>query len=44
MRRDLNQAVKERVYQVAFVCLVLFAAVVIFNDITKYFLPPHLKT
>ncbi len=42
MRRDLNQAVKERVYQVAFVCLVLFAAVVIFNDITKY-LPTHLK-
>jgi regulator of sigma E protease len=43
MRRDLNQAVKERVYQVAFVCLVLFAAVVIFNDITKL-LPAHLKT
>jgi regulator of sigma E protease len=43
MRRDLNQAVKERVYQVAFVCLVLFAAVVIFNDITKIF-PTHLKT
>jgi len=42
MRRDLNQAVKERVYQVAFVCLVLFAAVVIFNDITKL-LPAHLK-
>ncbi len=43
MRRDLNQQVKERVYQVAFVCLILFAAVVIFNDITKY-LPSHLKT
>jgi regulator of sigma E protease len=42
MRRDLNQAVKERVYQVAFVCLVLFAAMVIFNDITKL-LPTHLK-
>jgi len=42
MRRDLNQAVKERVYQVAFVCLVLFAAMVIFNDITKL-LPAHLK-
>lgn len=42
MRRDMNQAVKERVYQVAFVCLVLFAAVVIFNDITKL-LPTHLK-
>ena len=42
IRRDLNQQVKERVYQVAFVCLVLFAAVVIFNDITKL-LPAHLK-
>ena len=35
MRRDLNQQVKERVYQVAFVCLIVFAAFVIFNDITK---------
>jgi regulator of sigma E protease len=35
MRRDLNQQVKERVYQVAFVCLIVFAAMVIFNDITK---------
>jgi regulator of sigma E protease len=43
IRRDLNQNIKERVYQVAFVCLVLFAAVVIFNDITRY-LPTHLKT
>ncbi len=35
MRRDLNHQIKERVYQVAFVCLVVFAAFVIFNDITK---------
>jgi regulator of sigma E protease len=35
LRRDFPQAVKERVYQVAFVCLILFAAMVIFNDITK---------
>ncbi len=35
MRRDLNQQVKERVYQVAFVCLIAFAAFVIFNDITR---------
>jgi regulator of sigma E protease len=35
MGRDLNQKIKERVYQVAFVCLVVFAAFVIFNDITK---------
>lgn len=35
MRRDLNQQIKERVYQVAFVCLIVFAAFVLFNDITK---------
>jgi regulator of sigma E protease len=35
MRRDIKQEVKERVYQAAFVFLVLFAAVVIFNDVTK---------
>jgi regulator of sigma E protease len=34
-RRDLNQNVKERIYQVAFVCIVVFAVMVIFNDITK---------
>ena len=35
MRRDLNQQVKERVYQVAFVCLILFAAFVFYNDLTR---------
>ena len=35
MGRDLNQQIKERVYQVAFVCLIVFAAMVIFNDLTK---------
>jgi regulator of sigma E protease len=35
MRRDLNQQIKERVYQVAFVCLIAFAVFIIFNDITK---------
>jgi regulator of sigma E protease len=35
MRRDIKQEIKERVYQAAFVFLVLFAAVVIFNDVTK---------
>jgi regulator of sigma E protease len=34
-RRDINQVAKERIYQVAFVCLLFFAAFVIFNDITK---------
>ncbi len=35
IRRDLSLEIKERVYQVAFVCLILFAAFVMFNDITK---------
>ena len=35
IRRDVDQTIKERVYQVAFVCLIVFAAFVIFNDITK---------
>jgi regulator of sigma E protease len=34
-RRDLPMQVKERIYQVAFVCIVLFAAFVICNDISK---------
>jgi regulator of sigma E protease len=43
MRRDINQQLKERVYQVAFVCLVVFAAMVIFNDVTKLPLFTKLK-
>jgi len=35
MRRDVDQGIKERVYQAAFVVLIVFAAFVIFNDITK---------
>jgi regulator of sigma E protease len=35
MRRDINEAIKVRLYQAAFVCLVLFAGVVIFNDVVK---------
>jgi regulator of sigma E protease len=34
-RRDISLAVKERVYQVAFVILVIFAVLVIFNDLSK---------
>lgn len=34
-RRDINQVAKERIYQAAFVCLLCFAAFVIFNDLTK---------
>jgi regulator of sigma E protease len=40
MRRDIKQEIKERVYQAAFVFLVLFAAVVIYNDVAKT-LPGH---
>jgi regulator of sigma E protease len=36
MRRDISQRLKERIYQTAFVFLVLFAVVVIFNDVTKW--------
>ena len=43
MRRDIKQEVKERVYQAAFVFLVIFAAVVIFNDVSKTFPWTHLK-
>ncbi len=43
IRRDVNQQIKERVYQVAFVCLIMFAAFVIFNDITKLSLFSKLK-
>lgn len=35
MRRDINIQIKERIYQTAFVFLVLFAAVVIYNDLMK---------
>lgn len=37
IRRDINQRIKERAYQLAFVCLILFASVVIFNDVAKSF-------
>lgn len=37
LRRDINQQIKERAYQAAFVFLILFAAVVIFNDLAKSF-------
>lgn len=43
MRRDIKQEVKERVYQAAFVFLVLFAAVVIFNDVAKTLPGLHFK-
>ena len=35
IRRDISLAIKERIYQAAFVFLVLFAAMVIYNDLVK---------
>jgi regulator of sigma E protease len=35
IRRDINMAIKERVYQVAFVVIILFFAFIMFNDISK---------
>jgi len=35
MRRDISMKIKERIYQAAFVFLVLFAALVVYNDIAK---------
>jgi regulator of sigma E protease len=43
LRRDLNQEFKERVYQVAFVVLILFAAFVMFNDVAKLNIVSKLK-
>ncbi len=35
MRRDVNAVLKERIYQAAFVCIIVFAVFVIFNDFSK---------
>jgi len=35
MRRDISLPIKERIYQAAFVFLVLFAVMVIYNDLAK---------
>lgn len=35
IRRDISQKIKERIYQAAFVCLILFAGMVIYNDVMK---------
>jgi regulator of sigma E protease len=35
MQRDISLAIKERIYQAAFVFLVLFAVMVIYNDLAK---------
>jgi len=43
IRRDVNQVWKERIYQAAFIVIILFAAFVIFNDISKLSLFTKLK-
>jgi regulator of sigma E protease len=35
IRRDIDQQVKERIYQTAFVMIIIFAVVVFYNDIAK---------
>ena len=35
LRHDINLNVKERIYQAAFVVLVVFFAFIIFNDVSK---------
>jgi regulator of sigma E protease len=35
IRRDIDQRLKERIYQTAFVFLVIFAAMVLYNDVSK---------
>ena len=35
IRRDINSAVKERIYQAAFFLLIAFFAFILFNDVTK---------
>ena len=35
MQRDVNIVVKERIYQAAFVLIIVFFAYIMFNDISK---------
>ncbi len=43
LRHDISIMVKERIYQAAFVVLMMFFAFVIFNDVTKLPIFTHLK-
>jgi len=43
IRRDISQVWKERIYQAAFIVIILFAAFVIFNDMSKLSLFSHVK-
>ena len=42
-RRDLPMQVKEYIFQAAFVCILMFAAFIICNDIVKLHLPILVK-
>ncbi|WP_263383957.1 RIP metalloprotease RseP [Granulicella arctica] len=43
MRRDINQDIKERLMQVAIVCILIFGVLVIFNDLSKLSIFSKLK-
>ena len=43
LRRDLNQELKERMYQVAFVMIVLLFVFIMFNDVAKLNLLPKMR-
>jgi regulator of sigma E protease len=43
IRRDINVDIKERIYQAAFVVLIVFFAFIIINDVTKLPIFSHLK-
>jgi regulator of sigma E protease len=43
LRHDINMVVKERIYQAAFVMLVMFFVYVSFNDVSKLSMFSHLK-
>jgi regulator of sigma E protease len=43
LRHDISLLVKERIYQAAFVVLVVFFAFIIFNDVTKLPIFTHVK-
>jgi regulator of sigma E protease len=43
LRHDISMAIKERIYQAAFVVLMAFLAFIIFNDVSKLPLFTHVK-
>jgi regulator of sigma E protease len=43
IRREINMAVKERIYQAAFVILMAFFAIIVYNDVARLPIFTHLK-